>query len=707
MRVFALVSSCLVVAVAGGATARADELVAAVGSAAPGGPLAVPTVATPPSLAPAATWEGAANVALAYDVSHGRAITEPTRASIENDGSFIYVHFSAEQREPIAAAQRTNDSGGGSDDEVGVDLWPNDSGGFFYQFLVTPNGTHYESSSENSNYQPTWQSAGGARPGGYDVAMRIPLASIRGVHGGTWRMQFVRIVHATGETQVWRYGSEQQSADSLTYAGSAVFGGLSATSRPQPRLALYGLGAVAAPVAGGSTSRAGADLSLPITATTSLIATVHPDFSNVELDQQSISPTAFARYYSEVRPFFTQGANFYNNFNCDVCSSITELYTPAIPTPRRGYAIEGQQGLINLATFDAIGDGRSDLASAASYITKDRHWHASAQRVSVTTPGLVDDTTTTGLSWSDQKRLSGYFDYGSDQGTLVTQGNLAQRYDFGGGYGTQTFALFGSTRKVGDQYQPADGFVQHPGIAGFALYSNKIWLLKGHSILQSIALGGLIDRYQGRTHGFNQTDNEVLLDVLTKSSIDAQISIGSDYLRVANDAFLPISQNGVSVTYHSGSQQNAGNFGQHGSAAYPVNLTYYTGRYGAGRLDTWLRSASLRAGDRGILSLELDSTDQRFSGPAPNVQWFERGGYTYQLGSDTSLAFGVRKVVGFAPTPSGGGNCAGTCTNLSFSFHQKSRRAEIYAGYGDASTLVTTPQALVKFIYYLGAEKGS
>jgi hypothetical protein len=59
------------------------------------------------------------------------------------------------------------------------------------------------------------------------------------------------------------------------------------------------------------------------------------------------------------------------------------------------------------------------------------------------------------------------------------------------------------------------------------------------------------------------------------------------------------------------------------------------------------------------------------------------------------------------PTPNGGGDCTTTCTNLSFALHIRRPREELYVGYGDPNDLSTLPQAIVKFIYYVGAEKGS
>src|SRR5581483_3653364 len=125
------------------------------------------------------------------------------------------------------------------------------------------------------------------------------------------------------------------------------------------------------------------------------------------------------------------------------------------------------------------------------------------------------DVTTTGLAFYDQKHVSAYFNYGTDSGTNVLAGNQAQRYDFGGGWADPTFGFFGSVRKVGEYYNPVDGFVSHPGIAGYALYSAKIWTFAPSSKLASIGVAGFLDRYQGPTQGQAQSDNQLLFDVLT------------------------------------------------------------------------------------------------------------------------------------------------------------------------------------------------
>ena len=673
------------------------------------GHISVTKAAIAPSLEPSAdpaAWAGAASVELTWEVQHGRQMNEPTTAYLATDGKYLYLRFDASQREPVAHSQRTNDIGQGIDDQVWIDLWPEGNNGYQYQFFATPNGTHYESSTENSTYAPHWQSFGVIRDRGYTVTMKIPLGIMHGAQSSReWRIQVARFIRATGEQAVWSYDAVQTSPDDLARAGAMEIDGIAAP-RPQPRVGTYVLGTLASRTIGGATSRAGADLSIPITVTSSFFATLHPDYSNVELDQQTISPTAFPRSVTEVRPFFTQGSNNFNNVYCNICS-IAPLYTPAIPTPRDGYAVDGKEGPYAFTAFDAVGLRRNDAAAALTYTSPDLHWNASLLHLAVNAPSLKDDATVTGVFYNDLKHAIVYANYGSDAGTNVLQPNRAQYYDAGGTWSSQTFSIWGGVHKYGAYFNPVDAFIAHTGVAGWGLYVNKIWTFAQRDALAAVSLGEEVVREHGEA-GLNQTDNKLDLDVLTRSLIDINVTTGFDNLLLSNGVFAPISQHGISVTYHSGSQtNNPVSFDAHGSSSNPTTISFNTGLYGNGRLDTWIRGSSIRVGARGSLALDVDDTAQRFQTSSPNIQWFERVGYTFQIGPESSLGLGVRRVVGFPPVPNGGGDCEGECSNISLAYHTRFPHAEFYVAYGDPNALTTAPQFLLKTIFYVGADKGT
>jgi hypothetical protein len=113
-------------------------------------------------------------------------------------------------------------------------------------------------------------------------------------------------------------------------------------------------------------------------------------------------------------------------------------------------------------------------------------------------------------------------------------------------------------------------------------------------------------------------------------------------------------------------------------------------------------------GNHGAVTLALDDTAQWLPAPASNnVQWFESVSYAYQIGRNSSFAIGIRRVIGNPPVPNGGGDCTGSCSNVSVAYHLRLRRSELYLAYGNPNALTTVPQAIFKVIFYGGAQKGT
>lgn len=672
--------------------------------------LKVPYAAAPPPLTSVSgrAWAGAAHLSLGWDLQGHKPAPFRTTVLVTADARYLYVAFLAKQNVAVVATQHTDDAGQGTDDSVAVDLWPSGANGFSYEFSANPIGTHYQSSSENSAYEPVWSSWGRVVPGGYVVTMKIPLAEIKGAAPGKpWLVQFSRVVESTGDVLVWSYNANETAPNSSIFAGKMT--GIKVTAmRPQPRLQLYNLGSLASRSIGGSTARTGVDLSIPFAATSSFYATFHPDYSNVELDQQTIAPTAYRRMYQEVRPFFTQGQQAYDNFNCAVCPVIVGLYTPAIPTPRDGYAVEGTQGPFSYGAFDAVGAGRIDQAQALTWHNKQQTINASFQRVGVDMTGLHDDANEAGLSYSDNKHLFSYFNYADDAGTNVANGSQAQLYDGGGGWFSPTTTFAVAARKVGAFYNPYDGFVSHPDIAGWGAFFAHTWLQRAGAPLRSITFDSVLDRYHDHTGELDQTDQSATLDVLTRGLIDVNLNTGSNYLRLANGSFTPVTQNTVALTFGSGAQNASVNNGaQHGLGATPTTLSFSTGRFGAGRLNYYSFTTTQRAGTRGLVSFEVDDSAQRLDAGALYQQWLERLSYTYQSGANSSFAFGIRRIIGTQPVL-GTPPIFQSGWNLSAAYHRRFSGAdEIYAVYGDASAFSTVPQFIVKWIHYFGGTKGT
>jgi hypothetical protein len=282
-----------------------------------------------------------------------------------------YVGFSVRASGHVSATQTTNGTGFGLDDFVGIGIDPSGSGSPVYYFETTPRGTRYQQSSENSRFNPAWQAAAEIIPGGWNAMMIIPLRTMRiGGAKHTWRFNLIREDAGSGEHLTWAYDGLMQdgavgqawpaSTDTRYWptlrgvAPAAIAGG----GRLRPRADVYGLLSSGADrhlfqQATGSFQaetirNAGIDTSIPLTNTISFVGTLAPDFSNVEIDQQTIAPQEFAWQLVEYRPFFAQGAAFLspnpNPVGGVFSPSNLIFYSPGIGPFDRGAKIEGTAG---------------------------------------------------------------------------------------------------------------------------------------------------------------------------------------------------------------------------------------------------------------------------------------------------------------------------------------------------------------------------
>jgi hypothetical protein len=653
-----------------------------------------------------ASWAKAATVELGWDIQYNRpAGAEPTRAYLARYKDMLYVAFDNRLRHAPVATQRTDGSGIFNDDNDQVLLWPGGSAGFTYTFAANALGTRYQSSTENTAYTPTWSTAATQDGHGYVVTMAIPMRALRYTGTTGWRMQLVRADVTTGSLLEWAYDRRQQSAGDVLYA--AQLDGIhsdAAAPRRRPRLQVYALDQAQSPQLGGDTSRLGADLSLPLTRTSSFLASFHPDYSNVETDQQTIAPTEFQRTYREVRPFFTQGASFYNVARCTPSCPYQLLYTPGIPAFREGYAVEGQEGLLGFGAFDALGTGRGDQAQSLTYRTRDQAVYAEFERVAVSrADGPRDDVSLYGGGYVNPHSHLGFFaNYALDRNSAVSAGAGQSAYeDVGASLRSSSSTLSVALRKLGAGFLPADGYVTHNDIAGWASQGSKQISIGPGSFVRDVSVSAFTDRYHDRSGRVNQDDAGYQLNVDFSNSTALHVFQNNDYLLLRSGEYLPFSQNGAFFSYHQ-------------LTSTPTTALLITGPFYHGRSTYNAYTTALGLARKVHLYLEADRSAYApggsYVGREPSTtQWLQRASLDWQLSSRTSIDAGIRRIRGFAPPSSFAPPSTQLTdgTNLSFALHSYTPKHELYLVYGDPNVLSTRPAITAKLIWYFGAPKGT
>ncbi len=668
----------------------------------------VPLLSTAPSIdgTIGTAWATAATLELRSDFTNRRAADEPTTVRIAQDGQAIDVAFDVTQREPIIAATVTNGSSVTSDDYVEVALSPNGPLGFQYAFYANTRGARYQTSSENSAYAPPWQAAVAHHTGGYTVTLRVPLAIVRSGGRTEWRAQFFRATVAANALDVWAFDPHASNANDATFFGTLRGVGAHATAaatRPRPRAQVYALGELTPRSNGGDTSRVGADIALPIAPTASLVASFHPDYSNVETDQQSISPTAFPRSYEEVRPFFTQAAQSFNyTTSCTNCPEL--LYTPAIPTYRDAYAVEGTRGPLTFAAFDAVGAGRDDSAEALDYDTSNASQALGLNVQSVTvneTGGLRDQVNSLATGYTNQHTHFGaYLNYGAESGTAVADGRGATYYQTGLVYATATTIGLLAWQHVGSDFAPLDAYVAQNDISGPQLYASDTLPFKSKTILHDIVVSSFdadLTNHLGRPSQ-NDASAQVNFDFSNLATVHAYY--GESAVRTIEDEFLPFDGSGFLAGYKF-------------ETATPSYIEYTGGSYYHGRLDSWTYLTTLPLVTKVRLTLEADrnsyfTSDRMEMG---GTQWLERPTLDVQFNRETQFDVGLRRIIGpQLPVAYAAPNfTAIDAGNVTVALHYLARsgRDEVYLVYGDPNSLATTPAFFAKYILYLGAPKGT
>ncbi|HTU80840.1 MAG TPA: DUF5916 domain-containing protein, partial [Candidatus Acidoferrales bacterium] len=429
--------------------------------------------------------------------------TLATTAYLLYDDRNLYVAFDAQQDGvPIVAMQTTNDVGFGVDDFVGIGIDTSGSGSQVYYFETTPRGTRYEQANENTRFRPRWSSAAKIGRGRWSAVMVIPLNVIRVPRGGkqTWRFQLVRGIAARGEHISWVWDPIMQDAasgvwplfspDTRFWPAGDLDLAASAAARPKPRADLYGLASVGedrnlVQQANGTflpmnVRSYGVDLSYPLTPTIRFVGTLNPDFSNVEIDQQTIAPQEFERQLVEYRPFFSQGAAYINADSSVRAPAGTDtqppyyvFYSPSVGPFDSGAKVEGTFGenAFGALTFHGYDATTNNTFSDSAYGFQ----HAvPGGAFTYWSDGVFanhsiagwDNTIENGIEMRNlQSGMIEYADYSFENGSWVPQGN-ADLAEFFVDRHKGNFEVSGGYLDVSPNYDPIDGYTANSDIRG-------------------------------------------------------------------------------------------------------------------------------------------------------------------------------------------------------------------------------------------------
>lgn len=676
--------------------------------------------------------------------------TLATTAYLLYDDKNLYVGFKAVQTGvPIVASQTTNDAGFGLDDFVGIGLDTSGAGSQAYYFETTPHGVRYEQANENVRYRPRWSAAGAMQDGSWSAVLIIPLDVLHVPHAGkqTWRFNFVRGVATRGEHYSWVWDPIMQDAPSGTWptfadtrfwaAGTNITLAASAATRPKPRADLYGLESMGSQrnyfqQANGTflpmnVRQIGLDVSYPLASTIRFVGTLNPDFSNVEIDQQTIAPQEFARQLVEYRPFFAQGATFINASSGArtpagslFAAPNLVFYSPSIGPFDSGAKVEGTFGN---QSFGALTFHGFDPTTSNTFTDQAYGYEHALQDGSFLywSDGVFanhsiagnDDTVENGVEARDLKNGMIYFaDYSFENGSWVPQGH-ADFSEFFVDHHKNDFEIIGGYLGVSPNYDPIDGYTPISDIHGLQFQTN----LSGSTpAIKNYSLFFGMDRLLDQTGAVHQADTQFFVNATFKNgfSIDgigeAIGQLRSYAIPAGPGCSGPILYDSSFTGYPCYLDGFTQRFtlaqipiGYRDGTPTPIDASYSWGPFGDNYVHLFTISTSRPIGRRMTLGLEYDGTDQRaFSNGVLDSQWLRRISLGYNLSSDSTLTIGLRDINGY------GGFATQIGNNLSVAFHARLRSGnELYVNYGSPASGATLNRLIVKFVFHAGADEGT
>jgi hypothetical protein len=212
----------------------------------------------------------------------------------------------------------------GGDDVVAILLDPFLDRRNAFVFATNANGAEFdalitdESPAWNMDWRGIWKVASARTPEGWSAEFEIPFRSLRYPESGaaerSWGFNALRLVRRRNEQSLWSSWTRAGGGFHRVSRAGLIRGlkdlphsGLNVEVKP---IALFGAGRENAAETEW-VSHAGLDMKWEVRPGLVLDATLHPDFAQVESDDERVNLTRFNLFYPEKRDFFLENAGIF------------------------------------------------------------------------------------------------------------------------------------------------------------------------------------------------------------------------------------------------------------------------------------------------------------------------------------------------------------------------------------------------------------
>jgi len=241
---------------------------------------------------------------------------ERTVLQVAYDDRFLYIAARCYARDPATVSAGLGRRGSiPASDRIGIALDPRHDHLTGYLFVTNPSGVQsdvslYNDTREDADYEAVWEVATAVTSEGWNAEFRIPFSQIRFTvadgERSVWGFQVRRDVRTTGESDLWH------AAPRGTQGFVSRFGHLTFNDRLSPprrvELLPFSLAKSEHDSDGASDLGVdgGIDMRIGLGTSSTLSATINPDFGQVELDPAVLNLSVFETFFPEKRPFFLE-----------------------------------------------------------------------------------------------------------------------------------------------------------------------------------------------------------------------------------------------------------------------------------------------------------------------------------------------------------------------------------------------------------------
>jgi hypothetical protein len=305
-------------------------------------------------------WREALTIDLPFEIHPGENVPAPvhTECRITYDDQNLYLAFRADDPEPSRIRARLADRDTPwQDDFVGIMFDPFNDERRGFEFFVNPLGVQMDLSRndvgtgdpEDPTWDAIWESAGRITKDGYVVEAAIPFTSIRfpRTEGEqTWGLFTFRAYPRSVRHQITSVPFDRnlncffcQSAKVIGF--ERITPGRNLELDPTLttlRTDTLGTAPEESILSGDPDTDIGLSVRWGITPNLSFNTTINPDFSQVEADAAQLDVNnRFTLFFPEKRPFFLEGADFFQ-------TPLQAVHTRSVVDPRWGIKLTGKEG---------------------------------------------------------------------------------------------------------------------------------------------------------------------------------------------------------------------------------------------------------------------------------------------------------------------------------------------------------------------------